>query len=231
MSKRNTAYKEDRKCLFPIPVLPVSCQSEEVHIVWQLLQLQRHPLALCVFVSVSVCLCVYLATEEPGKTPRTILWLPQICHDKVRHRRERGGAGETEDCLWGRRGRWLGSNLERTRWELCCVASQGGKMMVAFTSKCTWLFFHFFFFFFSFRFPRKLKVKKRGKYVNASYKRWCNQRFPLFFYKGTIGIYLFLKCKFNSFFYFYLEFFCKIFNITKLRGKKTLNITLPKFYL
>jgi len=192
MSKRNTAYKEDRKCLFPIPVLPVSCQSEEVHIVWQLLQLHRHLLALCVFVSVFVCLCLYLATEDPGKNPRPILLLPQFCRNKIRHRKERErerpkrereeGRGRRRivcvrtDCLWGRTGRWLGSNLERTRCELCWMASRGGKRMDGwmdgFRSKCTWLFFFlsngssfFFFFFFSFGFPRKLKGKRKGKWI------------------------------------------------------------------
>ncbi len=155
MSKRNTAYKEDRKCLFPIPVLPVSCQSEEVHIVWQLLQLQRHPLALCVFVSVSVCLCLYLATEEPGKNPRTILLLPQFCRNKIRHRRERerererGGRGRRGIvCEDGEVAGWVRTwNVRVGSFVGWQVKGERGWMngwMDGFKSKCTWLFFFSF---------------------------------------------------------------------------------------
>ncbi len=170
MSKRNTAYKEDRKCLFPIPVLPVSCQSEEVHIVWQLLQLHRHLLALCVFVSVFVCLCLYLATEDPGKNPRPILLLPQFCRNKIRHRKER--ERERERRGGGDGGLFVRTDRSLAGFELGTYAlgalldgkprgKEDGWMDLGQNARGSSFFFQmallfFFFFFFSFGFPRKL---------------------------------------------------------------------------
>ncbi len=175
MSKSNTAYKEERKCWFPIPVLPVSCQSEEVHIVWQLLQLQRHLLALCVFVSVSVCLCPYLATEKPGKNPRTILFLPQFCRNKIRHRseREREREGERGGGGGGRR-RIVCEDGEVAGWVRTWNVRVGSFVGWQVKGERGWMdgwmdlgqnargSSFFFFFFFSFRFPRKLKGKEKG---------------------------------------------------------------------
>jgi len=185
-----------------------------------------------------VCLSLSLSRNRRAwEEPSYIKLLPQFCRNRIRHRseREEGGGGERDGGWFVRTERSLaGFELERTRWELCWMASQGGKRMDGwmdgFRSECTWHgSFFLFLFLFLFGFQENWRVKKRGKYVNASYKMWCNQRFPFFFSRDKkIGIY-FLECKFNSFCYF-VGNFLRTFQYHKIEGKKTLNINLAKFY-